>query len=574
MRYLRMFTNSVVGGALGAAYVTLVMLQLNPQYPLAPAPLASLYLTLLAFYGVHLTVFIYALIVLRQVVGAQVLSPGWLSVRILAWLSTGLAAIASLLTWLNLWGLRPTLGDEPARRMASGAAVLAVSAVLLLVIAVGHFSFGRRGSRLSGFLFGITLLASLVIPLSLRGGGRDEPVPGRAVAGGPPVVTTAEGPRVTLILLDGASLDHVAVAAAEGRLPNFGRILDTGSSMYLSTLRPTQPAPVWTAVATGKLPPRNGVRSAARYQPLAWGTPLELLPDYCYAHALLQVGLLRERHHDTSSIRARTLWRMLSDQGVSVGAIGWPLSYPVSPLDGFLVSEHLDLDELSFVELQDPLVAYPMGLVAAARATADRRAAQSETGRTIGQEVSPHRDLVTSALADVLRDRIPVQVLAVRYRDLDTLGHRFLRPARPDLFGDVNDRERRQYGHVLGDAYAFIDERIGEALGELKGDDLLFVVSAFGMEPLSLPKRMLARIGGDPSITGTHERAPDGFLLAYGAAVAAGRRTPGSVADVTPTVLYYLGLPVGRDMDGNARTDLFTPEYTATRPITFIPSYQ
>jgi hypothetical protein len=49
MRYLRMFTNSVVGGALGAAYVTLVMLQLNPQYPLAPAPLASLYLTLLAF---------------------------------------------------------------------------------------------------------------------------------------------------------------------------------------------------------------------------------------------------------------------------------------------------------------------------------------------------------------------------------------------------------------------------------------------------------------------------------------------------------------------------------------------
>ena len=573
MRYLRMFTNSVVGGALGAAYVTLVMLQLNPQYPLAPAPLASLYLTLLVFYGVHVAVIIYVLIVLRQLVAAQVLSPGWLSVRILAWVSAGLAALASLLTWFNLWGLRVTLGDEPARRMASGAAVLAVSAAILVVIAIAHFSYGRRGSRISGFLFAATLLASLVIPLTLRGTAVEEPVPGSAgtVSTPPPA---ADGPRVTLVLLDGSSLDHIASAAAQGRLPNLGRILDTGSSMYLGTLRPTQPAPVWTAIATGKLPPKNGVRSAARYQPLAGGLPLELLPDLCYSHALVHVGLLEERTHDASTMRAKTLWRMLSDQGVSVGVIGWPLSYPVSPLDGFLVSERLDLDEVSFVELQDPLVAYPAGLVAAARAAADRRVMEDEVTRARDHDVLPRRDLVTSALAEDLSSRVPVRVLAVRYRDLDAIGHRFLRYAMPDLFGDVTELERREYGHVLGDYYAFIDERIGEALGGLRGDDVLFVVSAFGMEPLSLPKRLLARIGGDTAIASTHERAPDGFLLAYGAAVAAGRRAPGSVADVTPTVLYYLGLPVGRDMDGNARTDLFTPEYTAARPITFIPSYE
>ena len=36
-----------------------------------------------------------------------------------------------------------------------------------------------------------------------------------------------------------------------------------------------------------------------------------------------------------------------------------------------------------------------------------------------------------------------------------------------------------------------------------------------------------------------------------------GRPDRGSVADVTPTVLYFLGLPIGRDMDGIARTDFF-----------------
>ena len=35
-----------------------------------------------------------------------------------------------------------------------------------------------------------------------------------------------------------------------------------------------------------------------------------------------------------------------------------------------------------------------------------------------------------------------------------------------------------------------------------------------------------------------------------------------------------IGLPVARDMDGYARADLFTREFAAERPVTFIPSYR
>ena len=61
--------------------------------------------------------------------------------------------------------------------------------------------------------------------------------------------------------------------------------------------------------------------------------------------------------------------------------------------------------------------------------------------------------------------------------------------------------------------------------------------------------------------------------MAIGAAVRAARPGRGSVADITPTILYFLGLPIGRDMDGTARTDFFEPSFTATRPVAFIPSY-
>ena len=51
-------------------------------------------------------------------------------------------------------------------------------------------------------------------------------------------------------------------------------------------------------------------------------------------------------------------------------------------------------------------------------------------------------------------------------------------------FGDVTDEERRRFGAVLEQHYALIDEAIGRAIAALGPDDLLLVVSGFGMEPM------------------------------------------------------------------------------------------
>jgi len=84
----------------------------------------------------------------------------------------------------------------------------------------------------------------------------------------------------------------------------------------------------------------------------------------------------------------------------------------------------------------------------------------------------------------------------------------------------------------------------------------------------------LARLLQQPDLTGSHEGAPDGFLLAYGREVAHADLRRGSIVDLAPTVLYYLGVPVGRDMDGYARTDLFVPAYRRQHPVTFISTHE
>jgi predicted AlkP superfamily phosphohydrolase/phosphomutase len=166
------------------------------------------------------------------------------------------------------------------------------------------------------------------------------------------------------------------------------------------------------------------------------------------------------------------------------------------------------------------------------------------------------------------------RLTAVRYEGLDTVGHYYLRYTQPRTFRDLPEEERRRFSQAIDRYYSFIDGEVGATLEALAPDDLLVIVSGFGMQPLNPVKQAIGRLLGDPDLSGTHERAPDGFLMAYGGAVERGRRPRGSIVDVAPTVLYFLGLPAARDMDGFARADLFTRAFTADRPIVFIPSYR
>jgi hypothetical protein len=387
--------------------------------------------------------------------------------------------------------------------------------------------------------------------------------------------------RVTMIAIDAASLELITQATTEGRLPNFGRLLDDGAFMHLATLHPTSVEAVWSAVATGKLPQKNGVRSGGVYHLADGVETIRLLPDFCFANRLVRFGFLVEEPHTAMAIRTRPFWNILSLQGLSVGLLNWPLTYPAPPVRGYVVSDAYSRLALTTSGIDDESLLYPpelrleaLPVTRAAAADPDAAVHVSSEGALDERHQQPGRtDLVNDRLAQTLSVSRPTQVTVIRYQSLDPIGHYFLRYAVPSAFGDVTEAERVTLGRVLESHYAAIDEAIGRAFTGLGPEDLLLVVSGYGMEPLGFGKRILERVLGDPQISGTHETAPDGFLMAYGASVSKGRLRRASVVDIVPTLLYFLGLPLGRDMDGFARTDVFHSEFTVERPIAFIPSY-
>ncbi|MEO6006819.1 MAG: alkaline phosphatase family protein [Vicinamibacteraceae bacterium] len=564
-------TNALLGGLLGAAFVTILVLQLNRQIPLAWSTAAPLYGRLALFYTPHLTVAFYAMLIIREALARRPLAPGWLSIRILSWVGLIVVAAAAALMWANFAGYELALDDDSRRRLGAAAGATTLCAVLLLVIAVVHYSFGRRGSRVGATLLTLTLLASIGFPLTARGWGDPRPLAARAIDLSPLAGAELDGGHVTLLAVDGASLDYIAQRVADGRLPAFGRLLEGGVSLYLETVRPTQPVPVWTAVAAGKLPPQTGVRAAARYEYGPAAGAIELLPAYCFSQALVHFGLLQASGYHATAVRARPLWSILSSQRVSAGIVGWPVTAPAAPLRGFLITDEFEPGAAMVAAGAPTALGAPAEAVLRAKAVA----AGPFAIRAGSIEEPPiARDAWRREVAVQLRDEYRPRLLAVRYEGIDRAGHAYLRHALPRAFGGTAQDGEARLATILDRHYAFLDAEIAHVVDTMGPDDVLFVVSGFGMEPAALRKRILARMLGQPEVSGSHEDAPDGFLLAYGAPMRSGRARLGSIVDVAPTILYLLGLPVARDMDGLARTDLFKPAFTATRPIAFIPTYE
>jgi predicted AlkP superfamily pyrophosphatase or phosphodiesterase len=432
----------------------------------------------------------------------------------------------------------------------------------------------------------LTALISVVMPTVLRGPARAQPLPPRVLLPGPrEAIPPPAGGRLVLLMLDGASLDVIAPAVAQGRLPNFGRIVDSGSVTHLATLRPTQAEPVWSAVATGRAPMQTGVRSSAFYRVLGVTPVISLLPDYCFAQALVRAGFLWEEPHTAEDLTARPLWHILSEQGLAVGVIGWPLTHPAAPVHGYQVSDRFHRLQGAELDIDGSSAIWPPSALTVARASLqvppnpDPVAVVSVTGRPpsgdydVASDPEPvAADRVHAALLGAFAG-FDTRFLAVRFPGIDAVGHYFLRYANPAPFGDVSEAERRLYGRVLEQYYAFLDTHVGRLINGLGSEDVLLVVSAFGMEPLSPSKRLLEQLVGNAAISGSHEGAPDGFLMAYGGPVQPGRLPRASILDLAPTILYYFGLPVGRDMEGFARTELFRGTFTAERPVSYIPSY-
>jgi predicted AlkP superfamily phosphohydrolase/phosphomutase len=121
---------------------------------------------------------------------------------------------------------------------------------------------------------------------------------------------------MVVIGLDGATLDIVIPLAMAGYLPSLRDIMSQGVHGPLRSWPNTNSEAGWSSLITGCNPGQHGI----------------------YRLVMGPEGGHQPRLARAADRRKDPFWRLLSAAGLSVGVINVPLTYPVDPVNGFMLS--------------------------------------------------------------------------------------------------------------------------------------------------------------------------------------------------------------------------------------------
>ena len=344
--------------------------------------------------------------------------------------------------------------------------------------------------------------------------------------------------------LDWALLDRLA---AEGRMPNWKRLVAQGYSARLESFLPVLSPVVWTTLATGVGPDIHRVLDFQEVDP-ATGQKVPI---------------------SGRSRAVPAIWNVASASGLTVGVVGWWATHPAEEVKGFFVSDRAS--PILFEATVKPGVAYPASLAAGVEQIAAREgtvtdeelarfvampAGEIAGERAGGQLSNPLVALARTIAATRVQARIARELYDRNLPDLtmlylegtDVVGHLFASDVPPRM-GCVPDAEFARYRGTVDEYYALVDRLIGQWMRRAEEDGATLIVNSdhgfkWGDD------RSCERGSLNPGTAAFWHRL-DGVFAAWGARVGkSSGRGKASVYDVEPTVAALLGLPVDRKARG------------------------
>ena len=402
------------------------------------------------------------------------------------------------------------------------------------------------------------------------------------------------GVRLLLVGIDGADWDVIDELIARGRVPNLARLKREGAWARMRSSVPTLSPLLWTTAATGKTPDRHGINDFLVTDPRT-GQRVPI---------------------NSTFRRTKAIWNILTEAGLPSDVIAWWATWPAENILGHLVSDRVAYStfELSgreqkqgavhppeYATVVESLRVRPESVSHAqvarflhitpeefrrARSPATRRDGAGAEGGVGGDgrsEMDVSINVMTRVLAstetyrrvalDLLdresRDATPARLFAVYFQGVDEVGHRFAHcaPPRAALCGGGNYERFRD---AVAEFYVYQDGILGEIVRRAPGATVIVMSDHGFASGERRPRDVKPFIEGKPGLW--HDLA--GIFIAQGPQVKRGEIPPVTLLEITPTILYLLGLAVPDDMPGGVVEAALSPEFLAAYPIAHVPSYE
>lgn len=278
-------------------------------------------------------------------------------------------------------------------------------------------------------------------------------------------MTASSKPRVLVLGLDGATWTLLDPLLAQHKLPTLGKLIQNGSRSVLRSCIQPSSEQAWSAFATGKQNGKFGLYGF--YQRAKNSYALEYI--------------------NASHRRAATLWRILSECNKKCVVVNVPLTFPVEPINGALVSglmtPGLDSQFTYPHELKNELLRVLGEYII--DVDIERGATGGESLDELAARVKHMSELQTRAFEYLLEKNPDWDFGMLVHRAPDTLCHKFWRyqdPTHP-LY---NAREAAQWGSVINDCFEYLDTFNARILEKYADESTtVIVLSDHGFGPLT-----------------------------------------------------------------------------------------
>jgi tetratricopeptide (TPR) repeat protein len=388
--------------------------------------------------------------------------------------------------------------------------------------------------------------------------------------------------RAVVIGIDGADWKVIEALAAQGGMPNLMRLRARGAWGPIETLSDIALSPViWTSVATGKTAAKHGITWFMVDQPDGTRVPVR-----------------------STNRRVAAIWNIAERNGLRPGVLGWWATYPAEDVvAGVIVSDALGFHGFGATARggDDRLKTHPAALFPALDALVppEQQVSAGFVQRFVHIDAEAYREemfdparfprrdpdnpihlfqqyAVTAqgytAIAEELLAKESFDLFLMYFEQVDSFSHLFMKYAPPKLAW-VDEEGFARYRDVVAEWYHYQDELLGRILARIDLETTaVFVLSDHGFK--SGERRIRSESVVD--VKKAHlDHETHGIFVAAGPHVRRGAEIAGaSVLDLTPTLLHYLGLPVGKDMDGKVLEGVFEPEFVQRHPIRYVATHE
>jgi predicted AlkP superfamily phosphohydrolase/phosphomutase/tetratricopeptide (TPR) repeat protein len=370
--------------------------------------------------------------------------------------------------------------------------------------------------------------------------------------------------KILVIGWDAADWNVINPLIKQGKMPTLQKLMEGGSYGRIQTLDPPLSPMLWTSIATGFRADKHGISGFVEPTPTGDGL----------------------RPVTTTSRKVKAIWNILNQEEWKSNVVSWWPSNPAEPINGVMISnlyqvankalgENWDMpngtihpeevaDQMKEFRVHPHEISLEMALPFIPNLAEDLELRQAPKTlsvlKTLANAASVH------SASTYLMEETEWDFMAIYHDAIDHFCHiamKYFPPRRPE----ISEKEYEDFKDVVEAGYRFHDMMLQRTLELIDEKTTVILLSDHGFysdhqRPLYIPKEP-----SGPAV----EHSPYGIFVISGPGIKKNHPISGaSIIDITPTILYHAGLPVGQDMEGKVLYSCFEN----TTPAKFIDSWE